>query len=575
MKTGWHFNRRPDEWTSNGSPLSVPRVARTIMKHPTSRTRSNRRGIIAVLAAVLFVVMLGMVAFAVDLGYIAMVKTQLQAAADSAALAAAGSSSQSAGMVQVAQAFAQYHKVAGRSVVLNTSDVEFGTWDTTTRQFTPVASGLGTAVRVTVKVDNSHGGGAGLFFGKIFGVTSATSQASAVAMVNPRDICFVVDLSSSMCNDSAVGSQYTALIQNVYDDIFGKTNNVSNVTYQSNESTTSITVPSGSQSWTDAMVVADMNKVLTNKPYMVPTPVVTSTDSKAYWKAFFEYSGSSVSYKKYVQFLTSKGRNEPVVNGNPPTYSIMSAKNPDYVKHTEQTDGGTFDNFPPREMPTHAVRRAIIAALKIIKDRNTLISETNQKDWVSIVAFDRANTTTDTDNVAILRSLTDNYTDAMQVAVKLQACKAGSGNDVYCTDSEGGLITARDHIKPASQGGAGRENANKVVVFLTDGQPNIYESDDSDINAYKAAHTGGWGSNKSQDASLMQAQTMQGSNWYLYAVGVGMGGSQSFMDLMAKKGGTAINGAAYPIANNVSTYESTLRGIFDKIVSNPKLRLVQ
>ena len=36
--------------------------------------------------------MLAMVAFAVDVGYMAMVRTQLQAAADSAALAAAGSS---------------------------------------------------------------------------------------------------------------------------------------------------------------------------------------------------------------------------------------------------------------------------------------------------------------------------------------------------------------------------------------------------------------------------------------------------------------------------------------------------
>ena len=42
----------------------------------------------------------------------------------------------------------------------------------------------------------------GLFFGKVFGVISATSHASAVAMVNPRDICFVVDLSSSMNDDT-------------------------------------------------------------------------------------------------------------------------------------------------------------------------------------------------------------------------------------------------------------------------------------------------------------------------------------------------------------------------------------
>ena len=56
----------------------------------------RRRGVIAVLAALLMVVLFAMVAFAVDLGYITLVRTQLQAAADSAALAAAGASGQSA-----------------------------------------------------------------------------------------------------------------------------------------------------------------------------------------------------------------------------------------------------------------------------------------------------------------------------------------------------------------------------------------------------------------------------------------------------------------------------------------------
>ena len=44
-----------------------------------------------VLAAVFLVVMVGLIAFAVDIGYVGLVRTQLQAAADSSALAAAGS----------------------------------------------------------------------------------------------------------------------------------------------------------------------------------------------------------------------------------------------------------------------------------------------------------------------------------------------------------------------------------------------------------------------------------------------------------------------------------------------------
>ena len=57
-----------------------------------SRTsnRSRRKGAIAVLAAIFMVVMLGMVAFSVDVGYIAKTQAELQRACDAAALAAAG-----------------------------------------------------------------------------------------------------------------------------------------------------------------------------------------------------------------------------------------------------------------------------------------------------------------------------------------------------------------------------------------------------------------------------------------------------------------------------------------------------
>jgi Flp pilus assembly protein TadG len=543
------------------------------MRHSASKPRKSRRGIIAVFAAVLFMVMLGMVAFAVDVGYMAMMRTQLQVAADSAALAAAGSSGLSqTGMTQVAQAFAQYHRVAGRQVVLNSGDVQFGSWDTSAKAFSALPSGqLGSAVKVTVRCDDTSGGSAGLFFGKVFGVSSATSRASAVAMVNPRDICFVVDLSSSMRNDSLPGSGHAGLIQALYDDLFG----AGHVTYTQSESGVSLTRTDWWGPLTDADVVANMGKIASNKPYMIPAPDTGSAASKAYWRAYFNYAvnnGGKISYNNYVKFMTDNGRDVPIIDGSPPTYTVLSVNNPDYLKHSELTDGGTFDNFPPREMPTHAVRRAMIAALQIIKDRNQAISDANQKDWVSIVAFDRKNTGADGGHVVILKSLTSNYSDVMHAAVTLQCC----GGPGVCTDSEGGLILAYSHLQPQSQGGAGRENANKVVVFLTDGQPNLYESSDIAINNYRAAHPGSyWGSNSSQNAALMQASTMQGGNWYLYAVGIGAGGDQTFMNKMANMGGTAVDGGAYPIADECSTYETTLKGIFNKIVTNPKLRLVQ
>jgi hypothetical protein len=571
------------------------------MKRSTSKSRENRRGVIAVLAAVLFIVMLGMVAFAVDLGYKTMIKTQLQAAADSAALAAAGSSNLSQdGMTQVGQAFAQYHKVAGRQVVLNPSDVQFGTWDTTSKTFAASTGGdqLGTAVKVTVRCDDSSGGKADLFFGKVFGISSATSQASAVAMVNPRDICFVVDLSSSMRNDSSPpgngDGRNDALIQAFFDDLYG----AGHVTYSRTNPETGRSIPSGGTS-------AAMDTIKTYFPYMPPTiPAATpySDEALAYWGAYISsLNGGKISYTSYANFLVDNGRDQPVVPAQPEVpaqpavwnsrhtriitpaqpaipaqpaqYSIMSINNANYVTHPETVtatagDGTvisrTFSNFPAREMPTHAMRRAIIAALEIIEDRNKSINDSNQKDQVSMVTFDRAG------NESIFR-LTPDYNSLMQAAVQLQAC----GGPGVCTDSDEGFKYAQDVL------GDGRENTNKVVIFLTDGVPNIYDSRNrADIDAAKLVHPTGWGTDYYQNAALWRALTMKGDNWFTYSVGIGLGGNQTFMDRMAKMAGTAVTHSdgtqgAYPIADDCSTYEETVKGIFKRIISNPKLRLVQ
>ena len=46
----------------------------------------RRRGVLIPLAAILMVMMVGVIAFAIDLGYIVLVRTELQCAADYGAL---------------------------------------------------------------------------------------------------------------------------------------------------------------------------------------------------------------------------------------------------------------------------------------------------------------------------------------------------------------------------------------------------------------------------------------------------------------------------------------------------------
>ena len=93
-------------------------------------------------------------------------------------------------------------------------------------------------------------------------------------------------------------------------------------------------------------------------------------------------------------------------------------------------------------------------------------------DWVSIVTFDTT--------ARIQQTLTSNYSTAMTACTGLQACS----DTALCTDTEGGLITAYNLIKPQSQGGQGRENTNKIVVLLTDGQPNLQQSSNTTISQY-------------------------------------------------------------------------------------------
>ena len=57
--------------------------------HPRISAHSSRRGAVVVLAAFLLVVVFGVMAFVVDIGYLQNTRTELQRSADSAALAAA------------------------------------------------------------------------------------------------------------------------------------------------------------------------------------------------------------------------------------------------------------------------------------------------------------------------------------------------------------------------------------------------------------------------------------------------------------------------------------------------------
>ncbi|MEY4189818.1 MAG: hypothetical protein RIR17_554, partial [Planctomycetota bacterium] len=171
----------------------------------------KRRGAIAPLAAILMVFLLGMVAFALDIGYILMAKTEAQTTADAAALAGMsklmnllqtasmekGSNNrfrpvQTSDHLNLAReeviAYANNNKIAGDTVEIQIADIEIGFMANPVSMASDVIETSGwparpyNTVRVTVKRDDVHyGGKLTLIFGKMVGLQSVEITASATA----------------------------------------------------------------------------------------------------------------------------------------------------------------------------------------------------------------------------------------------------------------------------------------------------------------------------------------------------------------------------------------------------------
>ena len=172
-------------------------------KQPTHLNR--RRGAVTPLAAVLLVFLLGMVAFSVDIGHVVLSETELQSAADAAALAGAGQLMQ--GFVQYnlpgqsasnqssilstaesnartyAKSFASYNASGGvSSLTLNDSDIEFGFTDANNNYTSaPTYKGYPNTIKVTMRRDSSANGALSLFFAPVLGVKNQNLKTTASA----------------------------------------------------------------------------------------------------------------------------------------------------------------------------------------------------------------------------------------------------------------------------------------------------------------------------------------------------------------------------------------------------------
>jgi Flp pilus assembly protein TadG len=204
-----------------------------MLRFDRRRHQQVRRGAIVPLTAVLMLPLVGMLAFALDVGLLALARSQTQSAADAAALAGArklngdytGSTNGNFGLVQGASEASIANNRIASKLVSDTNPQTgdpFGSlttkigsyrYDTSANKFyqdysatgpTPPTEASGAVIPwslVKATVTYRYNGN----FSKLWGAQGFDVTATATAAHRPRDIAVVVDFSGSMGFDSNLG----------------------------------------------------------------------------------------------------------------------------------------------------------------------------------------------------------------------------------------------------------------------------------------------------------------------------------------------------------------------------------
>jgi Flp pilus assembly protein TadG len=166
------------------------------------------------MTAFLSTALLVMMAFCIDIGYVVAVKSELQNAADAAALAGAqqlqtyfvqyympGQTQQqtiynnattdtttATAPIPTAIQFAGYNQAGNVYLSLPSSDVTFSYYDGTTFSSASYPDNFPNTVNVTVRRDSTANGSLGLFFAQVLGINNLDLNATASATIYAGDV---------------------------------------------------------------------------------------------------------------------------------------------------------------------------------------------------------------------------------------------------------------------------------------------------------------------------------------------------------------------------------------------------
>ncbi len=406
-------------------------------------TRYFRRSAIIVWTAVTLVAMIGFVALAVDVGYTYHTKDQLQRTADAAAMAAASklaiSENPSQTALELATTYTQKNQAGGMTLALSPNDIVLGRaveGDNGKYVFEEDSSPF-DAVKVTVRLTNdSPNGSLGLFFGGALGVSKVDVSASAIAMLVPRDIAVIIDLSNSMSYDSQLRYEYRTDINiaDVWHDLgsptYGKMttfhNSYSEMPYWRYKSTN--------------QVLKDLG--LNGVPYPYP-------------------GGSWYDYVNYVKYsITYNYRYR---------YGLRTWVN--YLMDREPGEYQTPVLSECRVQPVYAVKQAVEELCNYL----TLLQA---NDFVALCSYS-GDAYFGGPDARIDQQLTGCYSDVTQAAYARQAGEYGRYTNIYAGIEEGISELLSDRARPG---------AKKVIFLMTDGNPNRPSGDGTGYAIQAAEH---------------------------------------------------------------------------------------
>lgn len=396
-------------------------------------------GNVLVITALLIVLLFGMTALAIDMGHVHRTFAELQAVADSAALAGASGLSISFDEARNrAVEYAQKNKANGAPVVLESGDIQLGIWNEAAHVFTPNASQSdpASAIRVTPRLARDRSSQVDLLFAAALGFHSVDMSASATAVFGSRDIVLTLDYSGSMCYDSWFsGSSNTKLsvdaiklnLQKIWVDlgspIYGKLGDPP------------ITL-SGSTSQVRQTLGLDK----------VPYP----------------YAGSG-SWDNYISYVQSDGDLNAAGYRN--KYGFLTL-----MSYLQSYPLRSYANTPvlwkTREQPIASIKDAVSVFLAFMQASPT-------DDRVGLTVY------TSSSGQAVLESpLTSNYSVIDSTVHHRQA-----GHYYDTTNIAAGIKTARTELLSH-----GRSSAAQVLVLLTDGLANIPSVAAGKANVLTEAH---------------------------------------------------------------------------------------